>query len=74
MGVGGGRWGSVGVGGGRWGGGINGSRLREVAARLSPSTTLPGELWAALVTARAALPQIRVETLIDSQAEFEIAN
>ena len=29
---------------------------------------------ATVITARAALPQIRVETLIGSQAEFEITN
>ena len=29
-------------------------------------------LWAAVVTARAALPQIRVEVLIGSQANYEI--
>ena len=39
---------------------------------LSPST-LPGETNALhLLTARAALPQIRVETLIGSQANYEI--
>ena len=47
-------------------------RLHEVAAILSPST-LPGETNALhLLTARAALPQIRVETLIGSQANYEI--
>ena len=40
---------------------------REVAARLQ-------SLWLADVFARAALPRIRVETPIGSQAEFEIAN
>ena len=29
-----------------------------------------GNEWAAVVTARAALPQTRVETVIGSQAEF----
>ena len=39
---------------------------------LSPST-LPGETNALhLLTARAALPHIRVETLIGSQANYEI--
>ena len=48
------------------------SVTREVAARLSPST-LPGETNALhLLTARAALPQIRVEKLIGSQANYEI--
>ena len=43
-----------------------------MAALLSP-TTLPGETNALhLLTARAALPQIRVETLIGSQANYEI--
>ena len=43
-----------------------------MAAFLSPST-LPGERDALhLLPARAALPQIKVETLIGSQAEFEI--
>ena len=47
-------------------------RLREVAALLSPST-MPGETNAQhLLTAGAALPHIRVETLIDSQANYEI--
>ena len=47
-------------------------RLREVAALLSPST-LPGETNALhLLTARAALPQIWVDTLIGSQAKYEI--
>ena len=49
------------------------TRLREVAALFSPSTP-PGNEWAADVTGRAALPQIRVETLIGSQAEFQITN
>ena len=31
-------------------------------------------LWGAVITDRAALPQNRVETLIGSQAEFEITN
>ena len=43
-----------------------------MAALLSPST-LPGETNALhLLTARAALPQIRVETPIGSQANYEI--
>ena len=43
-----------------------------MAALLSPST-LPGETNALhLLTARTALPQIRVETLIGSQANYEI--
>ena len=43
-----------------------------MAAPLSPST-LPGETIALhLLTARAALPQIRVETLIGSQVNYEI--
>ena len=43
-----------------------------MAALLSPST-LPGERDALhLLPARAALPQIRVETLIGSQANYEI--
>ena len=43
-----------------------------MAAFLSPST-LPGETIALhLLTARAALPQIRVETLVGSQANYEI--
>ena len=43
-----------------------------MAALLSP-TTLPGETNVLhLLTARAALPQIRVETLIGSQANYEI--
>ena len=43
-----------------------------MAALLSPST-LPGETNALhLLTARAALPQVRVETLIGSQANYEI--
>ena len=43
-----------------------------MAAFLSPST-LPGETNALhLLTARAALPQIRVETLIGSQTNNEI--
>ena len=43
-----------------------------MAALLSPAT-LPGETNALhLLTARAALPQIRVETLIGSQANYEI--
>ena len=47
-------------------------RLREVAAFLSPST-LPGERGTLhLLPARAALPQIRVETLIGSQTNYEI--
>ena len=33
-----------------------------------------GIKWAADVNARAALPQITVETLIGSQAEFEMIN
>ena len=37
-------------------------------------STLPGDFWAAFVTARAALPQIRVEMLIGSQAKIEITN
>ena len=43
-----------------------------MAALLSPST-LPGEHNALhLLTARAALPQIRAETLIGSQANYDI--
>ena len=43
-----------------------------MAALLSPST-LPGDTIALhLLTARAALPQIRVEMLIGSQANYEI--
>ena len=43
-----------------------------MAALLSHST-LPGETIALhVLTARAALPQIRVETLIGSQANYEI--
>ena len=43
-----------------------------MAAPLSPST-LPGETNALhLLAARAALPQIRVGTLIGSQANYEI--
>ena len=43
-----------------------------MAALLSPST-LPGETNALhVLTAMAALPQIRVETLIGSQANYEI--
>ena len=43
-----------------------------MAALLSPST-LPGETNALhLLTARATLPQTRVETLIGSQANYEI--
>ena len=42
-----------------------------MAALLSPST-LPGETVLNLLPARAALPQIRVETLIGSQANYEI--
>ena len=43
-----------------------------MAALLSPST-LPGESNALyLLRARAALPQIRVETLIGSQANYKI--
>ena len=43
-----------------------------MAALLSPST-LPGETNALhLLTTRVALPQIRVETLIGSQAYYEI--
>ena len=43
-----------------------------MAAVLSPST-LPGERNALhLLHARAALPQIRVELLIDTQANYEI--
>ena len=43
-----------------------------MAALVYPST-LPGERDALhLLTARAALPQISVETLIDSQAKYEI--
>ena len=34
--------------------------------------TLPGELMGCSCNVRAALPQIRVEMLIGSQAEFEI--
>ena len=33
-----------------------------------------GIYWAAVVTARAVLPQLMVEMLIGSQAEFEITN
>ena len=45
--------------------------MREVAALLSLST-LPGETNALhLLTARAVLAQIRVETLIGSQANYE---
>ena len=47
-------------------------RLRDVAALLSPST-LPGEIDVLhVLPAKAALSQIRVETLIASQANFEI--
>ena len=43
-----------------------------MAALLSPST-LPGETNALhLLTARAALPQIRVDILIGSQANYEM--
>ena len=43
-----------------------------MAALLNPSP-LPGETNALHpLTARAALPQIRVETLIGSQANYEI--
>ena len=43
-----------------------------MAALVSPST-LPGERHVLhLLTARVALPQIRVETLIGSQANYEI--
>ena len=43
-----------------------------MAALLNPST-LHGETNALyLLTARAALPQIKVETLIGSQANYEI--
>ena len=43
-----------------------------MAAPLSPST-LPGETHALhLLAARASLPQIRVETLIGTQANYEI--
>ena len=43
-----------------------------MAALFSPST-LPGETHALhLLTARAGLPQIRVATLIGSQANYEI--
>ena len=46
--------------------------LGEVATLLSPST-LTGETNALhLLTARAALPQIRVEKLIGSQVDYEI--
>ena len=38
------------------------------------SSTCDINQWAADVTARVALPQIRVETLIGSQATFEIIN
>ena len=44
----------------------------QVAALLSPST-LPGETNTLhLLTAKTALPQIRVETLIGTQANYEI--
>ena len=46
--------------------------LREVAALLSPSTLTGKGIALHLLTARAALPQIRVETLIGSQANYEI--
>ena len=47
-------------------------KLRELAAHSSPST-LPGETNVLdLLTARAALTQIRVETLIGFQANYEI--
>ena len=43
-----------------------------MAARVSPST-LPGESNALhLLPARAALPQIKAETLTGSQANYEI--
>ena len=42
-----------------------------MAALLSPST-LPGETVLHLLPARATLPQIRVQTLIGSQANYEI--
>ena len=43
-----------------------------MAALLSPST-LPGKMNGLhLLTTRVALPQIRVETLIGSQANYEI--
>ena len=51
---------------------IAGYSLYEVAALLSPSTP-PGErLGLHFRPARAALPQIRVETLIGSQANDKI--
>ena len=34
----------------------------------------PHGVWVTEATARAALPQIRIETLIGSQSEFEITN
>ena len=43
-----------------------------MAALLSPST-LPVETNALHLIARAALPQIRVETLIGSHANYEIS-
>ena len=46
-------------------------RLREVAALFSPSNP-PGDLRAANVTTRAALPQKRVEMPIGSQTNYEI--
>ena len=44
----------------------------QVAALLSPSTLLGETNALHLLTARAALPQIRVETLIGTQANYEI--
>ena len=42
-----------------------------MAALLSPSS-LPGKLMGCNCNRQGALPQIRVETLIGSQAKFEI--
>ena len=47
-------------------------RLREVGALLSPSTLSGEDNALHLLHARAALPHIRVETLIGSRANNEI--
>ena len=47
-------------------------RLREMAALLRPSTSPGRNVGLHFRVARAALPQIRVETLIGAQANYEI--
>ena len=52
----------------------SGDFLASVTQALLSPSTLHGNLMGAVVSARAALPQIKVNTLFDSQANYKLNN